>query len=197
MTCSLSLIIPTLGRPTLLRALRSVVPQLFCRDEVIVVGDGEQPVAREIAREFHQVVYLETEGTSCWGHAERNLGMKKATGTHLAFLDDDDVWLPGARSHIEAASAAFRDQPVFFRMEHGERTIWVEKEVRYCNISTQMYLFPNVAGKLGTWRHNPDTAHGSGGDYLFARDTVDKYPAGASVFADAVIAKLFFHSEGR
>lgn len=193
---SLSIIIPTIGRSTLMRALRSVIRELLPGDQIIVVGDGERPRARRICETFASVEYYETLPTGLWGHAQRNFGMEKAVGTHLAFLDDDDIWIEGARQQIEAAMKVHPDRPIFFRMNHMKRILWADQELRYGNVSTQMFLFPNDHGRLAKWRPNPEDPDGRGGDYLFAKDTVALYPPGSHVFVDAVIATLFEHSNG-
>ena len=42
---SIAVITPTLNRPTLPRAIQSVLPQLAVEDELFVIGDGPQPGA--------------------------------------------------------------------------------------------------------------------------------------------------------
>lgn len=195
---SLALIIPTLGRPTLERTLMSVIFQVRGLDQVIVVGDGDQPGARRIVDDFPGVEYHETPApTRCWGHAQRNLGMQKAWhATHLAFLDDDDLWMPGARGHLEDAMRRHPDRPVFFRMRHQGRILWQKPELAPGNVSTQMFLFPADPGRLASWGPDPSRPRGMGGDYLFARDTVALYPPGTAVFLEPVVAVLLHHSRG-
>ena len=161
-----------------------------------MVGDGVQQKARDISGKMEAVEYHDGPESRCWGHAQRNFGMEKATGTHLAFLDDDDVWLTGARRQLGAAMKDHPDRPVFFRMEHHYRVLWADPEIRYGNVSTQMYLFPNHKGHMATWKPNPSDPDGRGGDFLFAMDTVALYQK-APVFVDAIIAKLFYHSKGQ
>jgi GT2 family glycosyltransferase len=90
-----SVIIPTRNRPdTLLRALSSVTSQtaaLTC--ECIVVDDGDEAHSAPVraAAETGNAVYLSTGGNRGGSYA-RNLGIDKAQGTLVAFLDDDDVW---------------------------------------------------------------------------------------------------------
>lgn len=89
-----SVIIPTRNRSVLLReAIESVlaVHRGVFELEVIVVDDGSTDSAREVASAY-PVVYLRTEGLGA--SAARNAGMDAARGEFLAFLDDDDVWLP-------------------------------------------------------------------------------------------------------
>jgi glycosyltransferase involved in cell wall biosynthesis len=193
---SLSVIMPTIGRGSLDRAVKSVVPQLLDGDELVVIGDGPRPNARAVVENRPRVRYDETPLTLCWGHAQRNHGMKIALGTHLAWLDDDDIWLPGARREIQKATVAHPNTPIFFRMQHRNSVIWRSKEVLVGNVSTQIFVFPNLSDKLPEWGRHPETKDGGGGDFLFAAETVRRY-GGNQIFLEPLIAKLFDHGKGR
>lgn len=91
-----STIIPTIGRPTLSRAVKSVLDQEtngFAL-EVIVVNDSAQDLPEMAWMSDPRVQILHTI------HRERsvarNTGAACARGTYLHFLDDDDWLLPGA-----------------------------------------------------------------------------------------------------
>ena len=103
----LSVIVPTVGRRTLGRTLRSVIPQLAQSDELIVIADGPEALqaASGIVRRLNGRCRLHaTEArTGSWGNAQRDLGMVLATGTHLTFMDDDDIYAPGALDAIRKA----------------------------------------------------------------------------------------------
>lgn len=92
-----SAVIPTRKRPAgLQRALASVFAQEKIGDdfdlEVIVVYDNPADVPSEIRAQFPRVRYMKQEGRG--PSAARNVGIKAAGGRYVAFLDDDDVWLP-------------------------------------------------------------------------------------------------------
>ncbi len=91
-----SVIIPTLHRPTLLlRALVSVFRQTWQELEVIVVVDGPDPAtvaALETIDDPRLRVIVNRRSLTAAG--ARNLGMDQAKGDWIAFLDDDDEWLP-------------------------------------------------------------------------------------------------------
>jgi len=91
---SISVVVPTVGRPELLRALRSVRAQRTPSPiEVIVVYDGEPgaELPSGAASLTDHVIY--TEGR-VGGARARNLGIAAASGDVVALLDDDDEWLP-------------------------------------------------------------------------------------------------------
>jgi glycosyltransferase involved in cell wall biosynthesis len=93
---AVSVIIPTQHRPALLpRALGSALEQT-CRDlEVLVVDDGPSDAAAAAVRQIGdpRVRYLRHD-TARGAAAARNTGLARATGAFVAFLDDDDTWMP-------------------------------------------------------------------------------------------------------
>lgn len=96
-----SVVVPTMGREGFLgEALRSIRalegPDLELDPIVIDDGDeiGTEAVAARYAARY-------TRSTSRGAAAARNTGLGLASGEFIAFLDDDDRWLPGhLRPHI-------------------------------------------------------------------------------------------------
>lgn len=89
-----SVVIPSIGRETLNRAVRSALGQVGCDVEVIVVLDRpevEDRVKAELAK--YRVFVLTTDGSEGPSVA-RNIGLMSATREYVGFLDDDDEWLP-------------------------------------------------------------------------------------------------------
>ena len=91
-----SVVVPTHNRPEMLaEALASVRAQTFTDYEVIVVSNGESDEVRRASHEVaaaHDCLYFALpEGNL---PAARNFGIKHAKGEWIAFLDDDDLWLP-------------------------------------------------------------------------------------------------------
>lgn len=92
---TVSVVIPTCDRPELLkRAIDSVLRQTFSDLELIVVDDGINEKAETSVKTFSdpRVHYLVSGGRG--GSAARNMGIKSSKGTYVAFLDDDDIWVP-------------------------------------------------------------------------------------------------------
>ena len=90
-----SVIIPTYNRATLLPgAIQSVIDQSIPSMEIIVVNDGSTDDTGEVIEPFLQhICYLESDNGGP-AHA-RNVGMRAAKGQYIAFLDSDDLYLPG------------------------------------------------------------------------------------------------------
>lgn len=98
---SVSVVIPTYDRPDFLRsAVRSVLEQDYPgRVEALVVFDGCEPVeipAPDSRAERAVVVLRNTRKPGALG--ARNTGILAADGDVVAFLDDDDEWLPSKLS---------------------------------------------------------------------------------------------------
>ncbi|MGS0683819.1 glycosyltransferase family 2 protein [Nakamurella sp. GG22] len=93
---AVSVVIPTTGRPELLRAVRSVNNQRPAIDtEIIVVIDAsERPAVIDRLPAGAPITVLSTGGGG-GGCRARNLGVDHATGRWVAFLDDDDEWDSG------------------------------------------------------------------------------------------------------
>jgi glycosyltransferase involved in cell wall biosynthesis len=91
-----SVIVPACDRPVLLRqALASIraIEGIDLTCEILVGDNGSDPETATVAKEFDAThIKVSTRGPS----AARNAGLRAATGEYVAFLDDDDVWLPEA-----------------------------------------------------------------------------------------------------
>ncbi|AGL03392.1 glycosyltransferase family 2 protein [Desulfoscipio gibsoniae] len=98
----ISVVIPTYKRPPPMvkRALESVINQSYKNIEIIVVDDSPADFAERGAVEAtikslndRRVSYIKHE-QNMGGCAARNTGIEASRGKFIAFLDDDDEWLP-------------------------------------------------------------------------------------------------------
>lgn len=90
-----SAIITTHNRKDLLMdAIKSVQQQTYPNIELIVVDDASDDGTKELCenRDFKYIYIPKIE--SHGGNHARNIGILNAKGTYIAFLDDDDQWLP-------------------------------------------------------------------------------------------------------
>jgi len=95
-------IIPTYRRPGFLkRAIDSVLNQSYENVDVIVVDDNndgdlyrrETEILMSAYQENKRVSYIK-HSRNLNGAAARNTGIKESTAEYIAFLDDDDFYLP-------------------------------------------------------------------------------------------------------
>jgi GT2 family glycosyltransferase len=91
-----SVVIPTLNRPKLLlRAINSVLRQTHRQIEVIVVVDRQDQDTFSAVRSVDDPrLKLIINPHRLTAAGARNAGADHATGEWIAFLDDDDEWLP-------------------------------------------------------------------------------------------------------
>lgn len=91
----ITVVVPTMLRPELRRALQSVRTQAESpRVEIVVVADRAQDSAQVDNLGDMADTVLFSGGGAGAGRC-RNLGVAAAEGDWIAFLDDDDEWLPG------------------------------------------------------------------------------------------------------
>jgi len=172
-----SFIVATVGRESLRTALQSLANQpLMAGDEVIVVGGGEAEAAAFGYR------HISHEPVGDAGYTERADGMAAAVASHLAFLDDDDQYLPGAVAAMRAEIAVHPDRPHLFRMiaPWGE-TLWRCKGILRCgDFGGAQFVTPNVPARLGRYSDRYEA------DYDFIVSTLDLYPRDALVWSPLV-----------
>lgn len=123
-----SVVIPTFNRSrTILKALQSVLMQKGVFFEVLVVDDGSTDETskrvEEAAKGRSEIRYFvqPNQGPS----AARNLGIKNAKGSHVAFLDSDDEWLPGK---LKTQLEFFEENPTYLICQTEE--IWIRSGKR-------------------------------------------------------------------
>jgi len=91
-----SAVIPTRHRPgSLLQAVESALAQTYAVTEVVVVIDGPDPATESMLQAVnHPRVRVVALAAPMGGSDARNAGVAAARGEWVAFLDDDDEWLP-------------------------------------------------------------------------------------------------------
>lgn len=136
----ISVVVPTHDRDAQVEdAIASVLAQTLPVEEVLVCddrgsADTRAVVERWTARTAGRVRYVDSSGPQAGtAGASRNVGAAQATSPLLAFLDDDDTWLPEHLEHLHlslsrddadfAVAWTAADDPtfVFARMTSGLR----------------------------------------------------------------------------
>jgi glycosyltransferase involved in cell wall biosynthesis len=122
----ISAIIPTYNRGYCIsRALKSIEDQTQPVHEILVVDDGSTDDTQKIVNRQHPAVQIITNPTNRGVSNARNLGIKRATGTHLAFLDSDDTWSP---TKIERQLHFCRREPTI-NINHCDE-LWIKNGER-------------------------------------------------------------------
>lgn len=106
-----SVIIPTYNRADFLKlTLESVCNQTYPNIEVIIIDDGTpNDTNLLLCEKFEKVKYIKIENSG--GPSKpRNVGILEAKGKYIAFVDDDDLWLP---NKLEKQVAVLENNPDF------------------------------------------------------------------------------------
>ena len=145
-----SVIIPAYNRGWMLKeAVDSVLSQEFYDFELIVTDDGSEDNTPDILASYGnriKVIRQENKGVS----SARNKGIASSSGSYIAFLDSDDLWLPGKLStqlaFFESNPSAFICQTEEIWLKNGKRVnpgkrhkkvsgFFFEKSLELCMVS--------------------------------------------------------------
>ena len=120
-----SVIIPTYNRAWIIKeSIDSVLSQDFIDFELIVIDDGSTDNTLEILNSYGEdiiVIHQRNQGVS----SARNRGLMEASGSLIAFLDSDDLWLPGK---LSLQVDFFNSNPTALICQTEE--IWMRNNVR-------------------------------------------------------------------
>ena len=121
------------------------------------------------------------------GDSPRNRVLDSLHGTHIAFLDDDDEYRPGALAAMRRFAQANPNRVGIFRIDLGMWGIaWAQRDLMASG--TAMYLLPNLPDKLGRFGRVPGLPAGRVGDYKFIVETVASL--GEPVWREEVIQDI-------
>ena len=100
-----TVLIPTFDHgPTLRHSIPSALAQTVENIEVFVVGDGVPEITREIVRDFarqdDRVRFFDNPKGPRHGEVHRHVALQEARGEVVAYLSDDDLWLPEHLEHM-------------------------------------------------------------------------------------------------
>lgn len=161
-----SVVIPTLGRRSLVEAVESALAQTRPVHEVIIVDASENGLDEgfvfndDRVRVVRAADSLGRQDQRKWTAAEnRNIGVRAASGDWIAFLDDDDSWLPEKLS-IQLQCALSANSEViscraFYKLPNGKSKIRPHSShVFEPNLLRALYGRPTL-GRLGPYVATP------------------------------------------
>ena len=91
-----SVVIPYYNREQYIdEAIQSVLAQTLKPLEIIIVNDGSREDSRRYLDRYAGLCIVIDLPVNVGLAAARNEGIRRARGRFIAFLDDDDLWLPG------------------------------------------------------------------------------------------------------
>ena len=117
-----SVVIPTFNQCNYLaKALKSVIDQSFEDFEIIVIDNYSSDKTSDVVKSFDnsKIIYEKFNNKGIIG-ASRNLGINKAKGEWIAFLDSDDWWHKNKLEVISKCIDANKNTSVFCSNEKME-----------------------------------------------------------------------------
>ncbi|WHI44691.1 glycosyltransferase family 2 protein [Microbulbifer sp. JMSA004] len=129
----ISVIIPVYNKEkTIERTLISVFRQEYRSIQVVIIDDGSTDdstiVIQNLQKEHHAIEFIRQENTGP-GHA-RNVGLDRATGDYVVFLDADDEWEPDFLTHAVNTFQEHKDINVYaashYRTSSGQKKSYSE-----------------------------------------------------------------------
>jgi glycosyltransferase involved in cell wall biosynthesis len=121
-----SVILPTCNRAGFLKgSIESVLAQTHKQWKLLVVDDVSSDHTREVVQAFDdpRINYLRLESKGGASGA-RNAGLAQTRGSYVAFLDDDDTWMP---TKLEVQLLAFQRGSARLGVVHTNATYVVER----------------------------------------------------------------------
>jgi hypothetical protein len=179
---SLSILITTIGRPTLKRQINSLLPQLLGGDRIYIAIDGPYTLDLDLdVCEHPQIIILNHPKTlGFWGHGLRNYYQNQLEGDFILHGDDDDMYTDTALSIIRQAIFNYGDLVDLFIFQMFRQTSPSGQD-------SQLNLIPRndvlVSGNIGTpcgvIRNRPEL-FGTwglyyGGDFDFYLETANNF----------------------
>lgn len=150
---TVSVVIPTVGRKELQRAIESVAAQEHPAAEILVVSDTADVIQ---VPDVPGIRVLQV-GPRAGGNAARQFGVAEATGQLIALLDDDDEWLEDHLSNIlslverhdHVGDRWIASSKVIARRE-GSDEIWPDRLMREDEqLSHYLFRKSSVKGGVG------------------------------------------------
>lgn len=151
-----SVIIPTFSRPKFLpRAIESVLAQDYDNIEIIIVDDNGIGTDNQLYTERlvlpyiinRQIIYLKHHHNMN-ASAARNTGLTYSRGDYIAFLDDDDEFLPSKiRLQVQKLDHSNHDIGGCYCnwiWKKGDKVIKKNRHVEEGNLADKMLLLENV-----------------------------------------------------
>ncbi len=160
----LSVVIPTIGRSSLITTLDSLDAQELADElELVIVADVHGGMTNEILqarehvqeeRDIARYRWLEYDGgLHCYGQPQRMIGGRTATAPWVWFTQDDNIAAQGAVAAIlHAAARQAQPAPIFARwLSPWRQVIWAEPQLWEGNIDADCVVLPLAIARGVSW----------------------------------------------
>ena len=142
---TVSVVIPTLGRPSLDRAVASVLAQTSPVSQIVVVADTDRPISLPADDRIALLRNMSGGGPA----GSRQVGIDAAHGSVIALLDDDDEWhLTKIECQLAAAASAGPHWIASCRMAAigpgDRRRVWPRRLIAGESVADYLFRFTDV-----------------------------------------------------
>lgn len=131
----ISVIVPVYNTESYLReCIESLIEQTICNYEILLIDDGSEDNSKHICDqysenyEFIRTFHKQNGGLS----SARNLGLRKAKGNYIAFVDSDDIVVPDFLEKMYRNAICFNAdivQAAIFRIDvNGKKGRFIGKD---------------------------------------------------------------------
>jgi hypothetical protein len=159
---TITVVVPTIGRPTLAAAIISVLYQLSPLDEILIIGDGHQPLGALFCQQLNLIRpvgiirYIDgpvSPPTWPGGSIQKEFGISQATADYTMILNDDDRIPAGTISRVKRTAARHPQQVLAGELLCLRDGFIVQKctEIREGYISDVQLIVPNDSTKRGKY----------------------------------------------
>jgi len=148
-----SVVIPTYNRAhSIPKAIDSVLKQSFQDFEIIIVDDASTDHTKEVVAKLNdnRIHYIlnSTNQERC---VSRNIGISKAKGEYICFLDSDDYHLPDHLEKLHAFIQTKKDKVAFFFTNAWNETQEGERSERNCPLVSRASVNEKITLNLYTY----------------------------------------------
>ena len=143
-----SVIIPTHNRASkLIKTIESVVNQDYNKIEIIVIDDGSKDNTTQIINDLSSIypekIKFFSFRESMGANSARQKGVELSSGEYIAFLDDDDEWMPEKLSlQVEALEN---------NLDLGAVTSWYYRNTTYSKSNIQVQISKEIKSTYIFW----------------------------------------------
>ena len=144
----ISVVLPTFGRDELFKnALHSILNQENSNWELIIINDGNVNVKQYIPLRKN-IIYIKN-ASHMGAAASRNIGIRASSNDFIAYIDDDDEWLP---NHLTLSSDLLNDYDFIYSgtqlRKRNEIIQWYNEDFSYRKLAERNIITtPSVIHK--------------------------------------------------
>lgn len=140
---------------TLARTLESALTQTLSDLEVVVVDDGSSDATCEVVAAITDTRVRLVSQRNAGVAAARNTGIDNAKGEWIAFLDSDDIWLPGKLERqlelMSARAGCLASQGSAYFVDDDLRPLKLRRCVPVADPLLAFLRFQNLPNAASSW----------------------------------------------